>query len=153
MKIYPRCLRLWVVQIDNPRATDASSFFCMTRRFCPTPLHATRKRCAVLQMFHFPSSASWQGDPLARPRCIPSAIGAAQASSLHAPANRCAGRSRVRVMAPDTRQPEGRSCSSDTSMTRGDFGSPSDTHRPILRIGYVNPIVTIPFRADTLSTL
>jgi len=32
-------------------------------------------------------------------------------------------------MAPDTRQPEERSCSSYTSMTKGDFALPLDTLR------------------------
>jgi hypothetical protein len=65
-----------------------------------------------------------------RPRCIPPANGTAQASSLPAPVDRCAGRSRVRIMLPDTRQLKERSCSPHAPMTEGDFSSPLDTARP-----------------------
>jgi hypothetical protein len=50
------------------------------------------------------TSPSCQRGPLRAPCWIPPAIGTAQASSLPAPADCCAGRSRVRVLAPDTRQ-------------------------------------------------
>lgn len=97
-----------------------------------SPAHASRYaqevRCTA-KCSIFPSSASWQGDPLARPRCIPPAIGAAQALSLPAPADRCAGRSPVRVLAPDTRQSEECSRSSDASMTKGESYLPLDTRR------------------------
>lgn len=43
------------------------------------------------------------------------------------------GRSHVRVMAPDTRQSEERSCSSDTSMTEGDCVLPLDSHWPTVQ--------------------
>jgi hypothetical protein len=89
--------------------------------------YAQEVRCTT-KFEIFSSSASWQGDPLARPRCIPSAIGAAQVFSLHAPIDdRCVGRSRVRVLAPDTRQSGTRSCSPDAPMTEGEF-SPSGHH-------------------------
>src|SRR5690348_18433074 len=67
-----------------------------------------RKRCAVLQNVpffcpaHLGKGTRWRV-PVASP---PAIIGATQASSLLRQPTICASRSRVRVMAPDTRQSE-----------------------------------------------
>ena len=77
-----------------------------------------------------------QGDPLARPRCIPPVIYWRRSGIEPSWASRPFRRSScVRVLAPDARQSEERSCSSDTSMTGGAFGplfDPTDQWRAAL---------------------
>ena len=105
----------------------AFRFCCMTLRFCPTWLQATRKMCAVLQNVPFFRPAHLGKGDAALSRCIPLARGASvrYSRAMH----------RLAVASPV----RGAFSSPNAPMTKGEFYLPLDTHRPTLCIGCAQP--------------